>query len=74
MLLLTRRVGEKVVIGEGIEVTIAAVRGRQVRIGVAAPPAVRVARRELLEDRPEELGGEAPTGDDPPGEGPPADA
>lgn len=45
MLVLTRSIGEKIVIGDGIEVTVAAVRGRHVRLGIVAPASVRVARR-----------------------------
>jgi carbon storage regulator len=50
MLILSRRVGESLVIGEGAEkiiVTIMQVRGSQVRIGVAAPPKVIVDREEI---------------------------
>lgn len=48
MLILTRRVGETLVIGEGVEVTVLGVKGGQVRIGVQAPREVAVHREELV--------------------------
>ena len=48
MLILTRRVGEKLVIHDSIEVQVVAVKGNQVRIGIAAPPEVSVMREELI--------------------------
>lgn len=48
MLILTRRVGETVVIGDDIVVTVLAIKGNQVRIGVQAPKSVAVHREELL--------------------------
>jgi len=54
MLRLTRRIGESVVIGDGIEVTIMNIRGHQVHLGITAPREVKVIRDELLErDRAE---------------------
>jgi carbon storage regulator len=47
MLLLTRRAGETINIGEDIEVTVLAVNGSQVRIGVKAPKEVIVDRKEV---------------------------
>lgn len=49
MLVLTRRVGESVVIGDGVVVTVIEVRGDGVRIGIDAPRSVRVHRAEVLE-------------------------
>ena len=49
MLILTRRVGETVVIGEDIVVTVLGVKGNQVRIGVKAPRNVAVHREEIFE-------------------------
>lgn len=47
MLILTRRVGEAVVIGDDVTVTVLASKGNQVRIGVKAPAAVPVHRDEI---------------------------
>ena len=49
MLILTRRVGESVVIGEDVTVTVLGVKGNQVRIGIQAPGEVPVYREELLQ-------------------------
>ncbi len=49
MLILTRRKGEVIAIGDLIKVKICGVKGRQVRIGVEAPDEVSVHRREVLE-------------------------
>jgi carbon storage regulator len=50
MLILTRRAGETLRIGDNIEVTVMAVNGSQVRIGIKAPRDVAVDREEI-EDR-----------------------
>lgn len=49
MLILTRRVGESVVIGDNISITILGVKGNQVRVGVKAPKDVSVHREEIFE-------------------------
>ena len=49
MLILTRRVGETLKIGEDIEVTVLGLRGGQVRIGINAPRDVSVHREEILD-------------------------
>ena len=49
MLILTRRVGETLNIGDNVQVTVLGVRGSQVRIGVKAPRDVAVHREEILE-------------------------
>jgi len=48
MLVLSRRIGESVVIGDNITVTVLDVRGDVVRIGIEAPRSVAVNRAELL--------------------------
>jgi len=48
MLILTRRVGETLKIGEDIEVTVLGLRGGQVRMGINAPRDVAVHREEIL--------------------------
>ncbi len=47
MLVLTRKIGEEIVIDGSIRVTITAIKGDRVRIGIAAPPEVRVDREEV---------------------------
>ncbi|MDR0663060.1 MAG: carbon storage regulator CsrA [Spirochaetaceae bacterium] len=49
MLILTRKSGEKIIIGESITVSVIEVRGDQARIGVDAPKTVKVYREEVFE-------------------------
>jgi carbon storage regulator len=51
MLVLMRRVGESIIIDRGIRVTVVSVQGDRVRVGVEAPPEVRVDRQEVHERR-----------------------
>ena len=48
MLILTRRVGETVMIGNEVTVTVLGVKGNQVRLGVNAPKSVSVQREEIF--------------------------
>ena len=48
MLILTRRVGETVMIGDEVAVTVLRVKGNQVRLGVNAPKSISVQREEIF--------------------------
>lgn len=48
MLVLSRKVGERIQIGDGIEVTIVAIAGNRIQLGIVAPQDMRVLRSELL--------------------------
>jgi carbon storage regulator len=52
MLILTRRLGESILIGDDIEVTVVAIESNQIRVGIKAPKEVKILREELrLEDK-----------------------
>tara|TARA_B100000029_G_scaffold428567_1_gene438538 strand:- start:886 stop:1098 length:213 start_codon:yes stop_codon:yes gene_type:complete len=49
MLILTRRVGETIVIGDDVTVTVLGVKGNQARLGVTAPKEIAVHREEIFD-------------------------
>ena len=72
MLILTRRVGETVMIGNDVTVTILGVKGNQVRVGINAPKNVAVHREEIYERIKREQQGES-EGEGEPHDNEPAD-
>lgn len=54
MLIISRRKGQKILIGDDIELTVTAVHRSSVKIAVRAPEHVTVIRAELLDDEPDE--------------------
>lgn len=72
MLTLTRKVGQKIRIGDDIEIVVREIRGRQVRLGISAPQGTPVYREELYQQIAQEgakgsIGG-APAAAPPPAE------
>jgi carbon storage regulator len=61
MLVLSRRLGEEIVIGSNIRLTVVAVKGDRVRIGIAAPPSANVRRQEAHDRKAERAGGRVPS-------------
>lgn len=51
MLILSRKLDEQIVIGDGIVITVVSIRGGKVRIGVEAPPNVTIHRQEVLQSQ-----------------------
>ena len=58
MLILTRRIGETLVIGDEVNVTVLGIKGNQIRIGVDAPREVTVHREEIYQRIKQEEGKE----------------
>ena len=54
MLVLTRKPGESIVIGNNIRITVLEMQGRQIRLGIEAPPEITVHRGEIYERIKEE--------------------
>jgi carbon storage regulator len=50
MRLLTRRIGQSLIVGDGVTITVKSVRGDRVRLSVDAPQGVRIARQEIIEE------------------------
>lgn len=60
MLILTRRIGETVMIGDDVTITVLGVKGNQVRLGVNAPRDVAVHREEIYQRIRREKDGQEP--------------
>jgi carbon storage regulator len=65
MLILTRRVGETLIVGDDVTITVLGVKGNQVRIGVNAPKDVSVHREEIYQRIQREKSGHTEGGDQP---------
>jgi carbon storage regulator len=81
MLLLTRKLGENIRIGDDVKITIVEVKGNHVKLGIDAPPSVKVHREEIYERIQQEnrraqaalqggSGGSPPAGTESPATGP----
>lgn len=75
MLLLTRKLGENIRIGDDVKITIVEVKGNHVKLGIDAPPSIKVHREEIYERIQQERQraareGQAENGGSGPGDGP----
>jgi carbon storage regulator len=53
MLVLSRKIGEKIIINDNIEVTVVDIKGNTIRLGIVAPKDIPIARGELIESKNE---------------------
>lgn len=60
MLVLSRRLGETLIIGDDVKITVLGISGNQVRLGIAAPKNVSVHREEVYRRIQDEMGQSAP--------------
>ena len=58
MLILTRKIGERILIGDRIEIVVSSCSKGAARIGITAPRDIKIMRSELTESQPQEQGGE----------------
>ncbi|RMF93481.1 MAG: carbon storage regulator [Candidatus Schekmanbacteria bacterium] len=47
MLIITRRVGESIIVGDNIEINVLEIKGKQIKIGITAPEDVSIYRKEI---------------------------
>jgi carbon storage regulator len=64
MLTLTRRPGQRIRIGDGIVIVVKDVKGKQVRLGIEAPPGVPIYREEIFQEIVKEMGAAASIAED----------
>ncbi|MBX2885610.1 MAG: carbon storage regulator CsrA [Granulosicoccus sp.] len=65
MLILSRRTGESIIIGDEVTITVLSVKGKQVRIGIDAPPHIGVHREEIYDRIKAEGGTDSAAADTP---------